>query len=332
MPLNEFERISRFFKPLAEGFAGALGLTDDAALLTCPKNMEMVVTTDAMVEGIHFQASDNAQSIAMRLLRSNLSDLAAMGAEPYAYTLVTSLPDRIDEAWLEAFAGTLGADQKRYGIVLAGGDSTRTQGPITLAITAFGLVPKGAALKRRAELPKAQPAQLYVSGTIGDSFLGLQILLGKLECPDLSKEDKDYLINSHYQPEPRLALGKALRGIALAAIDISDGLAADVAHIAELSCGEVLLEADKIPLSLPAKKILFKQPELLLHLITGGEDYELAFVTESKNKQAVTVLAAELNAPLTRIGQIQAAAKGNAKVIDSNGQEINLKQKGWIHF
>ncbi|HEY0836771.1 MAG TPA: thiamine-phosphate kinase, partial [Azospirillum sp.] len=180
-PLGEFGRIARYFKPLAAGFAGARGLADDAAVFGVPAGLELVVTVDAMVAGVHFLPDDPPEDVAAKLLRVNLSDLAAMGAEPYAYTLVTALPKDLPEDWLAGFARGLGADQRTYGIHLAGGDSVSTAGPITLSVTAMGLVPAGRALPRRSE---RRGDAVFVTGSIGDAALGLQIALGRLDVAD----------------------------------------------------------------------------------------------------------------------------------------------------
>ena len=175
---GEFGRIDRYLKPLAAGFPGALGLTDDAAVFGIPADRELVITTDALVAGVHFLPDDPPADIAAKLLRVNLSDLAAMAADPLAYSLVTSLPADIGDDWLAAFAAGLAEDQQRYGIHLMGGDSVSTPGPVTLSVTAFGLVPKGQALRRGTA---GADDLVFVSGTIGDAALGLRVLQGKLE-------------------------------------------------------------------------------------------------------------------------------------------------------
>ena len=217
---GEFGRIDRYLKPLAAGFPGALGLTDDAAVFSIPADRELVITTDALVAGVHFLPDDPPADIAAKLLRVNLSDLAAMAADPLAYSLVTSLPADIGDDWLAAFAAGLAENQQRYGIHLMGGDSVSTPGPITLSVTAFGLVPKGQALRRRTT---GTDDLIFVSGTIGDAALGLRVLQGKLNAAD-----PDPLIERYRRPQPRLALVPMLRHFATAGLDVSDGLVADL--------------------------------------------------------------------------------------------------------
>ena len=238
---GEFGRIDRYLKPLAAGFPGALGLTDDAAVFSIPADRELVITTDALVAGVHFLPDDPPADIAAKLLRVNLSDLAAMAADPLAYSLVTSLPVDIGDDWLAAFAAGLAEDQQRYGIHLMGGDSVSTPGPITLSVTAFGLVPKGQALRRRTT---GTDDLVFVSGTIGDAALGLRVLQGKLNA-----EDPTPLIDRYRRPQPRLALVPTLRRFATAGLDVSDGLVADLAHLCEVSGRAATIHADRVPLS-----------------------------------------------------------------------------------
>lgn len=329
--LNEFARIARYFAPLAKDFAGALSLKDDAALLSCPPDCELVVTTDALVEGVHFNLSDPPQSIAARLLRRNLSDLAAMGAAPYAYTLNTILPNGVGEEWLAAFAGQLQEDQLKYKISLAGGDSTRSENAVNLVVTAFGHVPKGMALQRKIKtaLDDNETYGLYVTGTIGDSYLGLQIILGKFNGDDPQRKT---LVARHYYPEPRVELAQKLRGLALAAIDISDGLIADVEHMAVCSHAGIEIELEKIPLSSAAAEIVNGDVNRLLELATGGEDYELAFICNDKIADKLLEFATEFKVPISRIGNVKKASNGSVKLLNTDKKEVLPKRKGWMHF
>jgi thiamine-monophosphate kinase len=333
MSLTEFQRIARFFKPLSDGFPGAFGLGDDAAAFTPPAGQEVVITTDAMTEGVHFMRKQGVQSIAARLMRSNLSDLAAKGAEPYAYLLTTALPKDVEDDWLQVFSQTLAEDQKRYGGFLIGGDSIRTEGLITLSITMLGLVPKGQLMRRKTkhEVTASSNLSVYVSGTIGDSALGLKLTQGQ-KFPGLSPEDENYLKQRHLKPEPRLDVAKAIRPFAKACIDISDGLVADVGHIAQQSNAEIMLQAEKIPLSNVTKKLCNSQPDLFETVITGGEDYELAFVVEATEESLLTIAASKVNAPLTKIGTLRAGKAGDVQVLDKQGSIIPLKHGGWTHF
>src|ERR1700757_628253 len=227
-PLDEFERIRRFFAPLAG--PGGLRLLDDAALVGCRAGRNLVITADAIVAGVHYLPNDPPELVARKLLRVNLSDLAAMGARPLHYVLTTALPAELGPEWLARFAEGLGEDQRRYGIDLLGGDSVGTRGPAVLSLTAIGEVPAGQEIRRSG----AQPGDLvWVSGTIGDAFLGLNLLRG--EYPELAPEHRAFLVRRFRLPEPRMELGSRLSGIAHAMIDISDGLLADLGHICETS-------------------------------------------------------------------------------------------------
>jgi thiamine-monophosphate kinase len=330
--MNEFDRIARFFKPLAKDFPGSLNLTDDAAIMQIPPEAELVVTTDAMVEGIHFAATDTPQTIAQRLLRSNLSDLAAMGAQPISYTLTTALNKDVTDDWLQAFSETLHQDQKKYAIHLMGGDTVRTEGGKHFSITAFGIVPRGQSIRRtlKRNMMPNDVYEIYVSGTIGDSTLGLMAAQGK-KLYGVNEEDIAFLKQRHYAPEPRLELARTIRPFALAAIDISDGLAADIGHIAVASQAQAIIEADKIPLSPAAKKALDAWPEHLEAILTGGEDYELAFVIDSRESSMLKIASTKINVPLTKIGELK-YGEGGIQILDANKRMIMLKQKGWQHF
>ena len=329
--LGEFDRIRRYLAPLAADCPGALGLTDDAALLKVPEGRELVVTTDAMVAGVHFLASDPPADIAAKLLRTNLSDLAAMGAEPFGYSLVLSLPREVDEAWLAAFADGLAADQRRYGIPLIGGDSVATRGPATLAVSALGLVPAGAALTRRLATPP-EGQSLFVTGSIGDAALGLRFVLGDLDGSSASADDRAVLVARLRRPEPRLAVGRALRGLAVAAIDISDGLVADIGHICEVSGCAAIIDSGQLPLSAPARTLLRRRPDLMATVLTGGDDYELAFAAPAARRDALIALAGSLGVAITEIGHLEAGPAGRVVVLDGAGQAMTLGTAGWNHF
>ncbi len=321
---GEFERIARYFAPLTEGFPGALGLTDDAALITPPRDRYLAVTTDTMVAGVHFMGDEAPGLIAAKLLRVNLSDLAAMGAAPMAYTLNLALPESIGDDWLKAFSQGLAADQRAFDIGLAGGDSVSTPGPVTLTITAFGSVETGRALRRSG----AESGDIvYVSGTIGDGALGLKLLRGELS--GLSGEDSDELIGRYRLPRPRVGLGARLAGLASAAIDISDGLAADLTHILDASGVGAEIEAATVPLSPPAAAALRGDAGLMETILTGGDDYELLFTAAPGYAGRVAALASDLSLPLTPIGRITEG--GWLRVTGADGEAMVLKKAGWTH-
>lgn len=321
-PLGEFGRIDRFFKPLAAGFSGARGLADDAAVFGVPEGQELVVTTDAMVAGVHFLPGDPPGDVAAKLLRVNLSDLAAMGAEPLAYTLVTALPRDVGEDWLAAFAAGLGEDQARFGIHLAGGDSVSTAGPILLSVTAFGLVPRGQALPRRSERV-GDP--VFVTGRIGEAALGLRVVLGNLPLPQAETET---LVARLRRPDPRVGVGLRLRGLAASCIDVSDGLVADLGHLAEESGCAAVLFADRVPVPRSAAE----DPALLACALTGGDDYELLFTAPEAARGALAEVARDTGVPITEIGRTVEGAAGRVEVLDAAGAPLRLPRRGWDHF
>lgn len=326
-PLGEFGRIDRYFKPLAAGFPGARGLADDAAVFGVPADRELVVTTDAMVAGVHFFPDDPPGDIAAKLLRVNLSDLAAMGAEPYAYTLVTSLPKDVGEDWLAAFAAGLGADQERFGFALAGGDSVSTTGPITLSVTAFGLVPKGRALPRRGG---RAGDRLFVTGSVGDAALGLQLAFGKLEVGEPAV--RAVLLERLRRPDPRTGVGPRLVGLATACLDVSDGLVADLGHLCGESGCAAVLEAGRVPLSDAARAVVGDDPARLALVLTGGDDYELLFSAPEEAWPALRAIAGDTGVPIAEIGRLVEGTAGAVTALDSEGQPMTLPARGWEHF
>lgn len=319
MSLGEFDFIERLLRPLAEGFPGALGLRDDAALIDVPSDRQLVVAKDALVAGIHFLPDDPAELVARKLLRVNLSDLAAMGAEPLAYLTVIARPADLPDAWLEDFVRGLARDQEAFGLHLVGGDTVSTTGPIVLSLTILGLVPRGEALRRDG----ARPGELVcVSGTLGDAAMGLRILRG-LAAPD---ELALPLIERYRTPQPRLALGRALRGLASAAIDVSDGLIADLGHVLRASGVGARIEAAVVPLS-PAARAL---PGARLGALSGGDDYELLFTIPPDREPLLETLSVRLNLPLTVIGRTR--AEPGLEVVDERGAPVLLERPGWRHF
>ena len=321
--LGEFERIARFFAPLAapEG----LGLVDDVALIEGPPGFQYVLKTDAIVEGVHFLPDDPADQVAQKLLRVNLSDLAGKGASPVGYLLTTSLPRERDEAWLEAFAQGLARDQREFGISLMGGDSVATVGPVTLSVAAIGRVRRGEAVLRRGAMPGHA---VFVSGTLGDAALGLKAIRGEL--PGLSAGDRAFLADRYRLPRPRLALGQRLVGIAKAMMDISDGLVADLGHICEVSGVGAVVEAARLPLSPAARAAIAAEPVLLTAALAAGDDYELLFTAPPDAEKRVTALSSELGVPVTPVGRIEPGA--GVRVLDAKGAAIPLTGAGYRHF
>ncbi len=320
--MGEFELIADLFAPLAS-HKGALGLTDDAAVLNIPEGLEAVITKDVMVAGVHFFEDADPALVAQKLLRVNLSDLAAMGAEPVGYWLGCQVPPKDARLWLTPFVEGLRVDQDAFGLSLMGGDTVATPGPIALSLTALGTVPRGQAVTRSGA---KSGDRLFVSGTIGDGRLGLMVAGG--EVGPLSEEDQAYLRGRLERPEPRLGLGKAVRGLATSMIDISDGLVADAGHMADASAVKLLIDADKVPLSRPARAALSDDQVVLADLLTGGDDYELLFTAPSS--AADQVLAFADGCPVSEIGLVSEGTPGVAVLKD--GAEMAFDAAGFTHF
>ena len=321
--LGEFGRIREIFAPLAG--LGSLDLTDDAALLDCPPGYHLVVTVDQAVEGVHFLPDDPPALVGKKLMRRNLSDLAAMGATPRHYLVTSALPEARDDDWVRRFAEGLAEDQHRYGLALLGGDSTSTQGPATLTLTAIGHVATGQEIRRKGARPGDR---VWVSGTIGDAFLGLRALRG--EYPKLAPEHRDALSSRFRLPEPRCQLGPALIGIAHAMIDVSDGLIADLGHVCETSGVGATVVLANVPLSPVAQALVAEDEELLAVLATGGDDYELLFAAPPEADDEIASLSRGLGLPITEIGEIEAS--GGVRIVDAAGREVPVAKAGWQHF
>jgi thiamine-monophosphate kinase len=314
---GEFDLIAELFAPLASD-AAALGLGDDGAVLPAGDD-DFVVVKDALVEGVHFLPDDPPATVAQKALRVNLSDLAAMGARATHYLLALIRPARLADAWLDAMVEGLKADQATFAVSLLGGDTVSTPGPLVLSVTALGRVPPGAALTRAG----AGPGQdVWVSGTLGDAALGLTVLRGGWSPP---ADDAAALVHRYRLPQPRLALGEALREVATACQDISDGLLQDLGHVARRSGVAVTVDAAAVPLSDAARDA----PDALSMALTGGDDYELVFTAPPERRLAVQSLARTLTVPVSRIGR---TATGEGVVVrDAQGTRITLDRHGWSH-
>jgi thiamine-monophosphate kinase len=321
--LGEFEFIARLLRPLASGVPGAEELGDDTAHLAPPAGHEIVVTTDALVCGVHFLAHHPPDLIARKSLRANVSDLAAAGARPWTYQLALALSDDIDDAWLAAFCDGLAFDQREFGIDLSGGDTVSTPGPLTIAVTALGVVPTGQSLRRAGA--KAGDA-VFVSGTIGDGALGLRASKGELE--GAGGDDVAALAARYLLPQPRAVLGPRLRGLASACMDVSDGLVGDLGHICARSRVRAVIGADRVPLSDPARRAIERDPSLLKLAISGGDDYELLFTAPAAQGDAIAELAKETGVPLTEIGHIEA---GEGVEVVQAGRTLTLENTSYRH-
>ena len=324
---GEFEIIARHFAPLAAGLPGALGLLDDACVLTLPEGRALVATADGLVAGVHFRPQDRPEDVAAKSLRVNLSDLAAMGAEPLVYLVVLALDAAADDAWIEGFARGLAEDQRRYGIALAGGDTVATPGPLSVTITALGTVARERELRRSG----AQPGdKIYVSGTVGDAALGLLALNGRLAGGDGGSFQP--LVERYLRPEPRLKLGAALVGLAHAAADVSDGLVADLGHICDASGLGAEIEAARVPLSPATRALVAREPGLIETALTGGDDYELVVTAAAEDAAALAAVAERVGVPLTAIGRMVEAGAGRVRVLAEDGRELALASTGYRHF
>ncbi|MGK6309887.1 thiamine-phosphate kinase [Variovorax sp. DT-64] len=318
--MGEFDLIDRYFKrPAARS---PLGIGDDCALLAPAPGMQLAVSTDMLVEGRHFLSTVDPARLGHKALAVNLSDLAACGAKPLAFSLALALP-AVDEAWLEAFSRGLFALADAHGCELVGGDTTR--GPLNLCITVFGEVPAGAALLRSGA--KAGD-ELWASGTLGDARLALEVFRGTLALPPEAFEQARLRME---QPEPRVALGQALRGIASAAVDLSDGLVGDLGHILAASGVGATVDADAACalIGIPAAAAL--EPALRRSCaLAGGDDYELLFAAPASAAAAVLEAARQSATPVARIGRIEAAA--GLRIVDAHGSPLAQQFAAFEHF
>lgn len=303
----EFSRIARHFRPIAG--PGSLGLTDDAAVFAPPPGRELVMTADAMVETVHFLPGTAPGLVGRKLLRVNLSDLAAMGAVPFGYLVTISVPRALGDDWFAGFAAGLALDQAAFSITLLGGDTTETPGRLTLSLTAIGHVAPGAAILRSGARPGDD---LWVTGTIGDGVLGLHAARGELADPD------GYLQGRYNLPTPRL--GIPLTGWAHAAMDVSDGLFQDLGHICRASSVSAVVEAARIPLSPQAAAA---GPEWQETAWIGGDDYELLLAAPHGVLPPDGVAA-------TWIGRF--AEGDGVTVCGPDGATLPLAESGWSHF
>ena len=319
---GEFELIAALFRLLSKGAPGAFGLTDDAALIDVSPGHQLVTTVDTLIAGVHFRSDDPPELIARKALRVNLSDLAAKGAKPTGFLHALALNTETGDAFLERYAAGLAADVDEFAVPLLGGDTTSGPGPLAITITAFGEVKTGTMLLRSG----AQPGDvLCVTGTIGDGALGLACLNGTLTLPT---DVTNSLIERYRVPRPRLAAGAALAGLATACLDISDGLVADVGHIAETSHVGAEIDRDRIPLSPGARAALKKNPELWELVLGGGDDYELAFAVPAVRAADLPALAKQLGLSLTPIGSFDAGGTVNVTV---KGKPVQIARSGYRH-
>ncbi|GAB1716189.1 MAG: thiamine-phosphate kinase [Nitrobacter sp.] len=323
MPSGEDDLIGRYFKPIATD-PGALGLADDAAVLKGGGD-DLVITTDAIVEGVHFLSGDPPETVARKALRVNLSDLAAKGATPAGFVMSLALRNA-DEDWLASFARGLFDDATAFHCPLLGGDTVATPGPLTISVTAFGRMPPGETILRS----RAKPGdRIVVSGTIGDASLGLAILTGKIIVGDV--DIRESLLDRYRVPQPRISLSGAVRSYARAAMDVSDGLAGDLAKLCAASRVSAVIDAASVPLSDAARALMEQGQTCLESVVSGGDDYEILSTIAEDRLGAFAGAARSAGVAVTLIGTIVA---GNAapKWLDAEGQEIALGRLSYSHF
>ncbi len=326
---TEFDLIKKYFEPLSPEGAPAFSLSNDGAIYSSDPGQDLVFTNDMLVAGVHFFPDDSPGLIAQKAQRVNLSDLAAMGADPEGYLLSLALPKsglNVDK-WVSEFARGLLKGQKEFSWQIWGGDTVSTMGPITISVTAIGSVKRGCFLSRSGAKPGDQ---IYVSGEIGDAACGLKVLkMG------VGKENYNYLIDRYHLPVPRIKLGRSLVDVATSALDISDGLMADIGHICEESNVGAIINYRQIPTSMALNYFLksnhLETNEDYSHLVwNGGDDYELLFTISEEKEDALKKISKELSVSITKIGEITADCK--AVLVDDDGHEIDTKSQGFSHF
>ena len=325
---DEFKMIKELLSPLSIGEDGAYGLSDDGAEIKAT-NGNFIFTTDAIIEGIHFQSSEDPKTLASRIIRVNLSDIAAMGAVPRAYLLVLALPSSTTLSWIKSFVEGLSLEQKEFGISLIGGDTTRTQGELMLSITMIGETHDNKMLLRNGA---CVGDYIYVSGFIGDASLGLSLLEGQNNSNNISITN--YLINRFRKPTPRIELGRGLTGIANSAADVSDGLIADLKHICNASGVGAEIYFDEIPISSEAESLVNDNLNLRMNLLSGGDDYELVFTVPSKHVSKIRELSKIHNVQIKNIGKItsQDLHQDVITLKDINQKIMKIYSEGYQHF
>jgi len=322
---DEDELIRRYFAPLATD-PGAAALIDDAATLTPVPGHDLVVTTDALVEAVHFFPADAPFDLARKALRVNLSDLAAKGARPLGYLLTLALPADWTETWLEAFAAGLAADQTDFGLSLLGGDTVRTPGPLTISITAIGSVEAGRAVRRSGARPGDA---VLVTGTIGGAGLGCRLLYDRTTGQGLSAEHVAAAERRYHVPEPRVAAASTIRDYATAAMDVSDGFAGDLAKLCRASGVAALVRAEDVPLDPAARAWVCGDAARIAAALSGGDDYEILFTVPGDAAAAAIRACAAAGVECGRVGDIVA---GTGSTITFGEAPLPIGRGSYSHF
>ncbi len=319
--MDEFSFIEKYLAPLTFGNPEALSLKDDAAIFSPKSGYDIVITKDAIAEGTHFFKNDDPYKLAKKLLRVNLSDLAAKGAIPYCCFLALILPENTPEEWLEQFAAGLKDDLSGFSCFLAGGDTTAHNGGVVLTLTALGHVTAGKALLRSGA--RAGDG-VFVTGTIGDSYLGLQLIKNQeLKTIEESRGSDSYLISRYHVPQPRISVGTKLSGVATSCTDISDGLLADLENICNCSQVGAEIMLDKVPLSISLAEAD------AIKAITGGDDYELLFTAPENMERNINDISEKTGIKITKIGKI--TGDNAVTLLNKNGEIIPVFRSGYRH-
>ena len=321
--------IARHFRPLAT-HPGALGLADDAAVLALPRGQELVLTADGVIEGVHFFPDDPPEAVARKALRINLSDLAGKGARPLGFLLSIALTREAVDGWLKRFTAALGADAKTFGCPLLGGDTDRTPGRLSVTIAALGTVPRGTMVRRGGA---RAGDRVVVSGTIGDAALGVILRRDPAAAKrwGLDRRLRAHLERRYLVPEPRVALAEALRRNANGGMDISDGLAGDLAKMCRVSRVDATIDVARVPLSRAARTALAAEPALIETILTGGDDYEVLAGVPARRVEALRKAARAKGIGLTEIGQF-AKGSGTARFVDARGRAMKFARPSYSHF
>lgn len=325
MASGEDDLIARYFRPLATD-PGALGLVDDAALLKSSGD-DLIVTTDAIVEGVHFLPNDPPDTIARKALRVNLSDIAAKGAVPAGFVLTLALRDA-KEQWLAPFAMALGEDAGAFNCPVIGGDTVSTPGPLMISITAFGRVRPGKMVRRTGAKPGDRIA---VTGTIGDAALGLRVLKGQIEGEGLDAPSREFLIRRYRVPQPRNVLATAIRDHASAAMDVSDGLAGDLAKLCAASGVSAAVKLADVPLSAAAQALIAEGISSIEAAVSGGDDYEILCTVPENRWESFVAAAGQAGAQVSSIGRIETGPAAPT-FLDAAGHSVVLKRLSYSHF
>ena len=319
MSNREFSIIERYFKPLSNlaqhGSSVIIGPGDDCAVLRIPDDMELCVSTDTLLEGVHFLPNSPAKVVASRTMAANLSDLAAMGATPYAFLLAMTFPE-VKEGWLAGFSKTLAGIIERYQVPLVGGNLSK--GPLSLTVTIMGTVPSGLAIKRSGS---SVGDDIYVTGTLGDAAQGLALS---------SQGSADgYLVSRYQFPVARIEAARQLRGLAKSMIDISDGLVAEIGHLAETDSLGAEISAWKLPLSKELIKSTGEDKAISMALFSG-DDYELCFTADPADSSKIKAVSLSVDLPMTRVGVV--TGDGEIVIKDTKGEPMEFGGAGYEHF